>query len=245
MPGRRPAPADQIRVRTELVQPQLGPEFQLRQRECLPERDERARVARAERALPQAPGTAAARPDVAAHFLEALAARRALSPQEESWLAGQYRAAGQHEAALAAYERAVASQSSADPVSLEAIADLRYDTRDYRGALDALQRIGAARDVRLKRARAAAAAGELQLAAQSYDEYGTDHPHDVEARLETARFFAAMGQSGRAIPYYREVVERRSAQDLRAELARVYLGAEEFGAAEGWGRLPARPRFSR
>lgn len=179
---------------------------------------------------------AANRPDLAARYLEALGAARPLTPAEELWLADAHRGAGSREAALAVYARLAAAPGGADPRVLEAIADLRYDGGDYRGAVEALQRIGEAADVRLKLARAAARAGDLELASRAYQAYVSAHPDDGIGALEAARYFAGAGYPARAIGYYDKAIERRGADGLRIELARIHLAAEQFSTAEGWAR---------
>lgn len=179
---------------------------------------------------------ATSRPDLAVRYLEGLAAVRTLTTREHTWLADAYRAAGDRAMALAVYERVAAAQATPDPRVLEAIADLRYDAGDFAGAVRALQRIGEAADVRLKLARSAARAGDLELASRAYQAYTAQHPADATGALEAARYFAGAGQPARALGYYRSAVDARGAGGLRVELARIHLAAEQFASAEGWAR---------
>lgn len=172
----------------------------------------------------------------AARLLELLAERRPLSANEDRWLAGQYRASGQRAAALRVYERLGAREAQSDPEVLEAIGDLRYDAGAYRSALQVFQHAGDDPRVRLKIARAAAAAGDFPVADRAYEQYLERRAGDTEARLEAARYFASAGRPRQAIPHYRAVATTRGTADLRIELARIYLAAGQFGDAEGWAR---------
>ena len=180
----------------------------------------------------------ALRPDLAVRYLEALAAGRTLTLQEETWLAGAYRASGRREDARRAYERLAASPAAAAEV-IEALGDLRYDSGDFAGAIDAFERLGALRDVRLKTARAAARAGRLDLAARQYRSHTAAHPEDAAGRLEFARFLSAAGRPEEALAHYRAAVDRSGAEGIRLEIARAHLAAGGFAAAEGWARQAA------
>jgi hypothetical protein len=189
--------------------------------------------------------TANAQPAEAAGYLELLAALRPLNAAEEIWIAGQYRAAGAAPRALAVYERIGSASGEVDPAVLEAIGDLRYDAGDFAGALVAFQRIPERRADRavqeppyiaLKIARTAARAGQLSLAADTYDRHVRSHPDDIPARLEAARYQASAGRPQLAIEHYRVFTAARGAADLRFELARVHLAAQQFPEAEAWAR---------
>ena len=174
-------------------------------------------------------------PALAATYLEALAAVRPLTYAEASWLAGAYRAAGPPAKALEQYERLRASRPD-DPAALEAVGDLRFDAGDYAGALDALRRIEGQPGVRLKLARAAARAGDLAAAERAYRALAAARPADADAQLEAARFFAASGDPGQAIPFYAAATRLRGSDRLRVELARIHMAAGRFDAAEDWAR---------
>jgi Flp pilus assembly protein TadD len=180
--------------------------------------------------------TATSQPAAATKYLEMLAERRPLSTAEQVWLAGQYRAAGQSDRALAVYERLASSSAEIDSEVLEAVGDLRYDAGDYAAALRAFQQVEPSRDVTLKIARAAARAGQLSIAADTYERHVRAHPDDLQARLEAARYQASAGRAERAIVHYQVFVAARGGGDLRLELARVHLAAEQFAAAEQWAR---------
>ena len=159
-----------------------------------------------------------------------------LTPVEERWLAGQYRAAGEPGRALAVYDRLATAMESPEAEVFEAIGDLRYDIGDFPSALRAFQRVPNVDAVALKIARTAARAGELSLASDTYDRYLRAHPSDIPAHLEAARYNASAGRPHLAIAQYQRFVSARGAADLRLELARAHLGAEQFAAAEGWAR---------
>ena len=180
--------------------------------------------------------TAIAQPAEASKYLELLAGVRPLTAAEELWLAGQYRASGNLSRALAAYERLAAAATNPDPVLLEAVGDLRYDLGDFRAALRAFQLIPPAEDLGLKVARTAARAGEFSLASDTYDRYVLSHPNDTRARLEAARYHASAGRPQLAIHHYRAFVGAHGSADLRLELARTYLAAQQFESAEDWAR---------
>lgn len=177
--------------------------------------------------------TAAGEHRRAAGYLERLDGRGPLSPQRLRWLAGQYRATGEVEKALATYERALAAfedpaveaetpererapeqppgadrkeGSPAPPELLEAVGDLRLDTGDAAGAVSAYRRIpGAGRspEITLSLARALVASGEPDGAFPHYRRYLDTRPGDRAARLELARELAAAGRAGEALEEYR------------------------------------------
>ena len=188
--------------------------------------------------------TAMGQPAAAAKYLELLRSMRPLTATEELWLAGQYRASGDAARALAAYEKLSADSTAASSdVSREvheAIGDLRYDRGDFTGALRAFQQISGgvpgADGVALKIARTAARAGDLPLASETYEQYVRLRPNDMPARLEAARYNASAGRPRLAIEHYRAYIAVQGADDLRLELAREYLAAEDFKAAEPWAR---------
>jgi tetratricopeptide (TPR) repeat protein len=180
--------------------------------------------------------TAAVQPATAAKYLEMLRLLRPLTPTEEIWLAGQYRAAGELSAALTLYERLAATNLDARPAALEAIGDLRYDLGDFPAALRAFQQIDDLDRIALKVARTAARAGQLTIASDTYDRYARLHPNDLTGRLEAARYSASAGRPQAAISHYRAYIDAAGPADLRLELARVYLAAEQFERAEEWAR---------
>ena len=180
--------------------------------------------------------TATAQPAAAAKYLEMLGQLRALTPAEELWLAGQYRASGDLGAALSLYERLVAAGVETHPAVLEAIGDLRYDMGDFPVALRAFQQIDDLDRIALKVARTAALAGQLTLASETYDRYVRSHPDDLTGRLEAARYTASAGRPQIAITHYRAFIDAKGPADLRLELARVHLAAEQFETAEQWAR---------
>jgi predicted Zn-dependent protease len=172
----------------------------------------------------------------AAQYLEALRARRGLSREQEVWLADLYRASAQPYRALAVYERADARGSQPDPRVSEAIADLRFETGDFAGAMQALRDLVRTPGVDLKMARAAARAGLRAEALSAYDSYVRAHPADTDATLEAARYYASAGRAQEAIANYLQVVRDRGAGDLRVEIARAYLATEHPAEAEAWAR---------
>lgn len=178
--------------------------------------------------------TANAQPAEAVAYLELLGDLRTLTADEELWLAGQYRAAGNRAHALFLYER-VAANTAATPETLEAIGDLRYDAGDYVAALSAFQQL-TGDDIALKIARSAVRAGQLSLASDTYERYVRAHPDDRRARLEAARYNASAGRPHIAIAHYREYIGAQGAAGLRLEVARAHLAAEQFDAAEQWAR---------
>ncbi|MEO5742233.1 MAG: tetratricopeptide repeat protein, partial [Vicinamibacterales bacterium] len=180
--------------------------------------------------------TAIVQPAAAARYLEALSRLRPLTPAEELWLAGQYRASGESDAALLLYERLAATSTETRPTVLEAIGDLRYDIGDFPAALRAFQQIDDLDRIALKTARTAARAGELALASETYDRYARSHPADLKGRLEAARYHANAGRPQIAITHYRAFIDTTGPADLRLELARVHLAAEQFETAEQWAR---------
>ena len=126
--------------------------------------------------------TATVQPAAAAKYLETLGLLRPLTPAEEVWLAGQYRASGESGAALAVYERLAATNVEARPAVLEAIGDLRYDIGDFPAALRAFQQLDDLDRIALKVARTAARAGQLTIASETYDRYARLHPNDLTGR---------------------------------------------------------------
>jgi hypothetical protein len=180
--------------------------------------------------------TATVQPAAAAKYLETLVLLRPLTPAEELWLAGQYRASGELGAALALYERLAVTSVETRPAVLEAIGDLRYDIGDFPGALQAFQQIDDIDRIALKVARTAARAGQLALASDTYDHYARSRPDDLTGRLEAARYNASAGRPQVALAHYRAFIDAEGAADLRLELARVHLAAEQFETAEQWAR---------
>lgn len=172
----------------------------------------------------------------AARFLARLGEHRPLTIDEETWLAGLYRASGQTTDALAMYTSVATRTSQPSVEVIEAIGDLRFDTGDFAGALDAFDRIPSAQTRPLKRARTASRLGRLADAAAAYDRYLGQHPDDMAIHLEAARHHAAAGAARRAIVLYDRFVATRGAADLRLELARVHLAAERYRDAEAWAR---------
>jgi predicted Zn-dependent protease len=171
-----------------------------------------------------------------ARFLARLGERRPLTIDEETWLAGAYRAAGRAADALAAYVSVAGRTPSPSVEVIEGIGDLRYDSGEFAGALDAFDRIPDAPTTSLKRARAAARLGRLADAGAAYDRYLRQRPDDAAIQLEAARHHAATGAPRLAIEHYNAVLAARGAADLRLELARVYLAAERYADAEAWAR---------
>lgn len=169
-------------------------------------------------------------------FLEFLSQTRPLTRDEQTWLAGVYRAAGRTHRALAMYEQAAAAGGIPDAQVLEAIGDLRFDHGDYAGALPAFQAVADQGHVSLKIARAAAAAGQLALATEHYERHVRLQPDDIAGRLESARYYASAGRPEMALERYRQVLAARGPADLRLELARIHLAAGQFGDAEQWAR---------
>ncbi len=180
--------------------------------------------------------TAMRQPAAAAQYLELLRSRRPLTAAEESWLAGQYRAAGDAARALALYEQLAANSPNLSREILEALGDLRYDRGDFLGALRAFQQIADTDAIALKIARTAARAGNLSLASDTYERYARSRPNDMTAQLEAARYNASTNRPKLAIEHYRVYIAAQGATDLRLELARVYLAAEDYAAAEPWAR---------
>lgn len=180
--------------------------------------------------------TATAQGAAAAKYLELLTTLRPLAAAEELWLAGQYRAGGDPGRALVVYERLAAGATEPRAEVLEAIGDLRYDAGDFPAALRAFQQLADSDRVALKIARTAARAGRLSLASETYDRYARSHPDDFPARLEAARYNASAGRPQLAIAHYRAFITANGPADLRLELARAHLAAEQFEAAEQWAR---------
>ena len=152
--------------------------------------------------------TATVQPAAAAKYLETLGRLRPLTPAEELWLAGQYRASGEFAAALNLYARLVATSTDSRPAVLEAVGDLRYDMGDFAGAVRAFQQIDDLDRIALKVARTAARAGQLTLASDTYDRYVRSHPNDLTGRLEAARYNASAGRPQAAITHYRAFIGR-------------------------------------
>ncbi len=172
----------------------------------------------------------------AARFLARLGEHRPLTLEEETWLAGMYRASGRTADALATYT-AIAARTPNPPVDVtEAVGDLRFETGDFAGALDAFDRIPDAPTLPLKRARTASRLGRLVDAADAYDRYLRRHPDDMAVHLEAARHHAATGAARRAIELYQRFIAARGASDLRLEMARAHLAAERYRDAEAWAR---------
>jgi tetratricopeptide (TPR) repeat protein len=179
-------------------------------------------------------------PAPAVQYLEELSCLRELEPTEQLWLADLYRAVDRSEESLLLYESVMRDIETPSAATVETLGDLRREVGDDRGALSAYQRLdhaaGSAR-LLLKIAGSAAAAGEIDVAKDAYEEYLADHPREVSPRLEAARFLVQAGLADRALELYREVLELGGAEDLRfTELARAALAAEEFGEAEIWAR---------
>ena len=172
----------------------------------------------------------------AIRFLELLSRLRKLMPNEQVWLAGEYRAAGRMDRALATYEQVASAEPRLEAQVLEAIGDLRYDYDDFAGALRAYEAVGDQVDLSFKIARSAAAAGELPLATERYERHMRLHPDDTAARLEAARYYASAGRPEIALERYQQVVVARGPADLRLELARIHLAAGQFDEAEQWAR---------
>jgi Flp pilus assembly protein TadD len=179
--------------------------------------------------------TALHQPALAAGFLDRLSATRPLDRAERVWLAGQLRAAGEAERAMALYDQLAREQPA--PEVLEAAADLHASRGDLREALELYRKIRpAAWRVALKMARAAAATGARDTASRAYGDYLAANPQDVDTQLEAARFFARANQPQMALPLYQEVVVARGPDRLRLELARIELEGQHFEQAEHWAR---------
>jgi len=172
----------------------------------------------------------------AARFLARLGEHRPLTIEEETWLAGMYRAAGRTTDALAIYSSIMTRTPHPSVEVIEATGDLQFDTGDFAAALNAFDRIPDAPALALKRARTASRLGRMADAAAAYDRYLRQHPDDMPIHLEAARHHAATGAARRAIDLYSRFVEARGAADLRLEMARVHLAAERYGDAEAWAR---------
>jgi tetratricopeptide (TPR) repeat protein len=172
----------------------------------------------------------------AAKFLASAGERRPLTVEEETWLAGLYRASRQPADALAAYMRVAARMPHPTVEVIEAIGDLRYDAGDFAASLDAFGRLPDAPAVALKQARAAGRLGRPADAQAAYDRYLRQRPDDAGVHLEAARHHAATGAARLAIAHYNAAIAGRGAADLRLELARVHLAAERYSEAEAWAR---------
>ncbi len=186
------------------------------------------------------------RPQQAVDYLERLSRLKPLSFEQRIWLAGQYRAAGQRETALTLYEKLLVNQTAPPMEILESIGDLRLDTGDSKGAMEAYGRICTQPEPRryedcpphviLKIARAAAASHEDMTARGAYSAYCLLRPEESDASLEAARYLSSIGEAREALEHYENVASRRGSEGLRLELARACLAAEHFHCGERYAR---------
>ena len=195
-------------------------------------------VARASSSIGDAPATV--------ESLQRLSKVRALSSRERIWLAGQLRAAGRANEALAQYEQLMAEGASLAATELEAVGDLRLDRGDGAGALDAYLRIPAAErssGMDIKIARAAMSAGRLDMAVANYERALAADPDNPDLALETARFFTIVKQFDRAMPLYDAYVAEHGSAGMELELAQANMAAARYPEAEAFTReaLEARP----
>lgn len=183
-------------------------------------------------------------PTRAVAVLERLASIRALASEEQRWLAGQYRLAGDAERSLALYEAlydlAVAANVPESPENLEALGDLRMELDWPEGALEAYAAIPAedmTPDRELKLARAANRAGNPALAVEAYSRALAAMPENEAVMLEAARFMINVGAHDQGLKLYEQVVTRSGHEGLLLELALANLAAQRFEDAGHWADL--------
>lgn len=178
-------------------------------------------------------------PAKAVSALEKLSSVRVLKPEEQEWLAGQYRLIGQKAKALALYEQLMATGRLLSAQGLAALGDLQFDAGKYGPALAAYERsqnVQPATARALKIARAADKVGNKPLAQSSYEQFLASNPTDPALLLEIARFGIKSGQYSRALSLYDRVVASRGSKGLLLELALANLAAKRFEHAEKWAR---------
>ncbi len=181
--------------------------------------------------------------DLTVGYLERLSRDRRLSDDEQLWLAGQYRTAGEPRKALSLLESVRANGRPLVRRDLEALADLRAEFGHPQEAIglyqDLLAEVPETR-LQIKLARVAGKVGPPDLAARSFRTYLDVYPTDWEAQLSAARFFSSAGQYGEALEHYLPYVRQEGSHGLELELAAVSLGAERFEEGEHWARLAVR-----
>lgn len=180
--------------------------------------------------------TASGETDTGIGFLECLRGTEALTVERRMWLAGLRRASGTRESALAEYE-AILPDLPSGPMreeALRAIGDLRLDSGDSSGALDAYSALPEGPDRTLLLARAHQAGGELEAAAPLWERYVEMRPDDLDSRLSLARLYAALRRPDPALRHYRAVVAADATLVPEIELARISMAAGDFLAAAQW-----------
>jgi tetratricopeptide (TPR) repeat protein len=147
-------------------------------------------------------------PAVAARHLRRLAELRALTLNEQRWLAGQLRLGGDAAGALAEYERIVTAAGAA-AADFEATGNLRAEAGNVRGALDAYasaRRLGAAPSAELSLARLLAKIGQFDDAVDAYARY-LRAGDPAGKRVELARAHLAAGRFQQAERWAREAAQ--------------------------------------
>lgn len=174
-------------------------------------------------------------------YLEQLAALRELSLAERTWLAGRYRAAERGGDALRAYNALFAEHRDELPDEvLAATGDLRYDFRDWDGAVEAYSAVRSRDEdprLQLKLARAVQKRDPKATAiVQAYRAYLARYPEDWDVTLEAARVLVNLGEREDARVLYLRYIEARGEKGLGVELARALLSGGKFSEAETWAR---------
>ena len=176
------------------------------------------------------------RPARAVAHLQQLARARALTPDEQRWLAGQAEEAGLHEVAVAEYGRLLAS--GGDVGSWQKIAELEARQGRDRASLDAWARVPRARRPvnywRVVTWTASRVGPEAAMVA--YADAHADGAADAALWLEAARLHASADQASDAVTWYERHLTAAggSTAGLELELAQAYLAVSRPEAALEW-----------
>ena len=191
---------------------------------------------------------ATARGDVAnaTRTLERLAGVRSLRPEEQRWLAWQYRLAGDSVSALELYEGLLDLSGSEYDEVLTYVGDLSAELGDTAGALRAyveVQRIAPSPSVSVRIARLLAGAGRFAAALSVYEEHlASESPTGL--RLELSRASMGARDFEQAVRWATEATQSEDERGLEADITlaeALYLNGARGESADLVATFPDAP----